>query len=129
MYEENVRKFSREIIEKLSMMTDDQAPLRDAKMEAQYNTLRDTFDAFDKDGSAELGYPEYVEAWKFLNRPGTEKDIKRTFDSVDVDGSGLVEWSEFAFSLMGEKALNFGALADLETVTKFFETYLGVMIL
>ena len=77
-------------------------------------TLRDTFDAFDKDGSAELGYPEYVEAWRFLNRPGTDSDIKKTFDSVDIDASGFVEWTEFSFSLMGEKALNFGALADLE---------------
>ena len=77
-YEENVRKFSREIIEKLTAVTDVTPPQRDPKMEAQYNTLRDTFDAFDKDGSAELGYPEYVEAWKFLNRPGGEREIKRT---------------------------------------------------
>ena len=36
----------------------------------------------------------------------------------DIDGTGLVEWNEFAFSLMGEKALNFGALADLETLDR-----------
>ena len=46
------------------------------------NTLKDTFDAFDKDGSGEMGYPEYVESWKFLNRPGTEQDIKSSFDAI-----------------------------------------------
>jgi len=38
----------------------------------------DTFNAFDKDGSAQLEYPEYVEAWKFLDQPGTDAaDIKK----------------------------------------------------
>merc|ERR1712007_5837 len=100
-WEENIRKMSKEIIHKLAEMSDMEIPQKDPVMEQQYQTLKDTFDAFDKDGSAELGYEEYVEAWRFLNRPGTDRDIKRTFDSVDVDGSGLVEWSEFAFSLMG----------------------------
>jgi len=67
-------------------------------------TLKDTFNAFDKDGSAELAFAEYSEAWKFLGQPGNDADIKRAFDSVDVDGSGLVAWDEFVFSIMGEKA-------------------------
>ena len=33
---------------------------------------------------------------------------------VDVDGSGIVDWNEFVFSLMGESAADFGPLADLE---------------
>ena len=45
-----------------------------------------------------------MEAWRFLAQPGTEKDIKNAFDSVDVDGSGLVEWEEFVFSIMGQEA-------------------------
>ena len=40
------------------------------------------------------------------------------FLSIDVDGTGYVDFSEFAFSLMGEAALNFGALADLETLSE-----------
>merc|ERR1712048_297229 len=82
-----------------------------------YKTLKDTFNAFDKDGNAELGYPEYNEAWKFLGRQGSEADIKKAFDSVDIDGSGLIEWTEFVFSLMGAKAANFGVLADLELLS------------
>ena len=35
---------------------------------AMYKSLRDTFNAFDKDGSTQLGYPEYVEAWKFFDQ-------------------------------------------------------------
>jgi Ca2+-binding EF-hand superfamily protein len=106
--------YTKKIISKLSSLSDASIPTKNAKDEQMYQTLRDTFDAFDKDGSAELGYPEYVEAWRFLNRPGTDADIKRSFDSVDIDASGFLEWNEFSFSLMGEKALNFGALADLE---------------
>ena len=90
------------------------------------NTLKDTFNAFDNDGSAQLGFPEYKEAWKFLNRPGTEEDIRNCFDSVDVDGSGLVEWSEFAFSLMGAKAQEYGALADLEKLSTLMDRTAGL---
>jgi Ca2+-binding EF-hand superfamily protein len=116
-YEENLRNISKDLIETLSTISGKEVAKKDPRKEKMYQTLRDTFDAFDKDGSAELGYPEYVEAWKFLDRPGGEKEIKQTFDSVDIDGSGFVEWNEFAFSLMGEDALQFGALADLETLS------------
>jgi Ca2+-binding EF-hand superfamily protein len=78
------------------------------------NTLKDTFNAFDKDGSGEMGFPEYCEAWAFLGRGGSEEEIKTVWNSVDIDGSGLIEWTEFVFSLMGESALEFGSLADLE---------------
>merc|ERR1711953_309040 len=89
-----------------------------------YKTLKDTFNAFDKDGNAELGFPEYQEAWKFLGQPGTNEDIKNAFDSVDVDASGLVEWDEFVFSIMGEVALKYGPLADMEKLTELLD---GVM--
>lgn len=36
------------------------------------------------------------------------------FDSVDVDGTGLADLQEFVFSIVGEKELNFGTLADME---------------
>merc|ERR1712093_622219 len=88
-----------------------------AENEAEYKTfksLEDTFNAFDKDGNAELGWTEYLEAWRFLNQPGTDADVKKAFDSVDIDASGLVEWDEFVFSIMGEDALKYGKLADLE---------------
>ena len=87
-----------------------------------YGQLQDTFNAFDRDGNAELGYAEYVEAWNFLSLPGGPQAIKSAFDSVDVDGSGLVEWNEFVFSIMGEKALKYGVLADMETLTVLLDT-------
>ena len=68
--------------------------------EAQmYKTIKDTFNAFDVDGNAELQFPEYREAWKFLQQPGTDDDIKKAFDSVDINSSGLVEWDKFVFSI------------------------------
>ena len=117
-YEENVAKTTKDIIKKLATVANRDVPQKDPEGEQLYNTLKDTFNAFDGDGSAELGFPEYKEAWKFLNRPGGDEDIKAAFDSVDVDGSGLVEWAEFAFSLMGERALDFGPLADLELLNE-----------
>merc|ERR550519_1628630 len=101
-YEENVQKATKNIIEKLCQVTGKAVPHKDEDKQKMYNTLKDTFNAFDGDGSGQLGYPEYVEAWKFLNRPGGPDEIKKTFDSVDIDGSGVCDWNEFAFSLMGE---------------------------
>ena len=75
--------------------------------------LKDTFNAFDKDGNGELGYAEYYEAWKFLGQPRDHAKIKAAFDGVDVDVSGLVEWREFVFSIMGEAASKYGVLADM----------------
>eukprot|EP00492_Amphilonche_elongata_P002110 TRINITY_DN2396_c0_g1_i1.p1 TRINITY_DN2396_c0_g1~~TRINITY_DN2396_c0_g1_i1.p1 ORF type:complete len:195 (-),score=42.39 TRINITY_DN2396_c0_g1_i1:71-655(-) len=82
-----------------------------------YKTLEDTFNAFDRDGNAELGWKEYLEAWRFLDQPGTDSDVKRAFDAVDINGSGLVEIDEFMFSIMGDKANKYGGLADLERLT------------
>merc|ERR1712007_27586 len=81
---------------------------------ALFGQIKDTFNAFDRDGNAELAFPEYYEAWKFLGQPGSDEQIKQAFDSVDVDGTGLVDWEEFVFSIMGEKALNFGSLAEMD---------------
>ena len=46
-----------------------------------------------------------MEAWRFLNQPGTDDDVKRAFDGVDVNGGGTVEEDEFMYSIMGEPAL------------------------
>ena len=79
-------------------LSDEDIPKRDEEQAQLYQTLQDTFNAFDKDGCGELQYPEYVESWKFLGQPGGMDEIKRSFDNVDVDGSGFVEFSEFSQS-------------------------------
>jgi Ca2+-binding EF-hand superfamily protein len=117
-YMEDISNMARTLVAKL-------APELEQTMDTEerdlFMTLKDTFNAFDRDGNAEMQYPEYSEAWKFLGQPGDETAIKRAFDSVDVDGSGLVDWEEFVFSIMGEKALKFGTLADMEML----QTLLG----
>jgi len=115
-YEEDLSRMTKSIIETLAMVSEKEIPQKDPEQAKNYRTLEDTFNAFDKDGSGELGIEEYVEAWKFLGRGNDEEEIKASFDSVDVDGSGLIEWNEFVFSLMGEDALKFSPLADLETL-------------
>ena len=62
-----------------------------------------------------------MEAWKFLNQPGSDEDIKRAFDAVDVDGSQLVEFDEFVFSIMGEAAGKYGPLAEMQTLGELLQ--------
>ena len=38
--------------------------------------MRETFDRFDRNGSGELNLEEYKKAWKFLGRPGSDKEIE-----------------------------------------------------
>jgi Ca2+-binding EF-hand superfamily protein len=116
--QEQIANQVRIIVRKLRVLNGDLLEEEEAEDYKFYQTLKDTFNAFDKDGNAELQYPEYSEAWKFLNLQGGEKAIKSAFDSVDVDSSGLVEWSEFVFSIMGDKALKYGVLADLEALAR-----------
>ena len=52
-----------------------------------------------------------------MGRAGSEREIKKTFDSVDIDRSGFIDRTEFAFSLMGEKAMDYGTAADLEILS------------
>ena len=120
-WEAGIAELTKDIVQKLSGLSNIDIPKKDGELERIYNTLRDTFNAFYADGSAELGYAEYVEARTFLQRPGSEKEIKQTFDFINVDGTGFVGWSEFAFSLMGEDALKFGPLADLEVLAAILE--------
>jgi Ca2+-binding EF-hand superfamily protein len=118
--EEQISTRTHELVNKLREMQGMEVNDNEAGYK-MYVTLKDTFNAFDKDGNAELQYPEYIEAWRFLQQPGTEADIKRAFDAVDVDESGLVEWNEFAFSIMGEKTAKYGVLADMEALAELLE--------
>merc|ERR1712037_705891 len=115
-WDAKVAELTEKIIDTLSGITKTEVPQNDPEMKKTYETLRDTFNAFDNDGSAELAFPEYKDAWKFLGRSGSDLEIRQTFDSVDVDGSGYIEMSEFLFSLMGEDALKFGTMANLEVM-------------
>jgi hypothetical protein len=50
-WEENIATISKSIIEKLCAISHVQPPQKDPEEVKVYNTLKDTFDAFDKDGS------------------------------------------------------------------------------
>lgn len=51
---------------------------------------------------------------EILKQTRMRSRANEAFDGVDVNGSGIVDWNEFVFSLMGETAAEFGPLADLE---------------
>jgi len=87
---------------------------RDAQKAALNQEFRETFERFDRNGSGELNIEEYTQAWRFLKREGSDKDIKEAFESVDIDNSGFIEFDEFIFSLQGEEAQKYGLIADME---------------
>jgi hypothetical protein len=89
--QEKTEQMVKSITDQLATFAGVKLQEKDARDQKTYDTLKDTFNAFDKDGSGEMGYEEYNESWKFLNRPGTDADIKKAFDMIDVDGTGLVE--------------------------------------
>jgi len=103
-----------ELLNKLESVDSDTKVAKDEEGAKFYRQLMETFDAFDKDGNGELQFPEYKSAWRFLNQPGSDSDIKGAFDGVDVDRSGLVDRDEFVFSIMGPKAADFGPIADMD---------------
>merc|ERR1719499_1064417 len=103
-----------ELFEKLEEVNTETQHYQDTENSKFYKSLMETFDAFDKDGSGEMQYPEYKAAWQFLKQPGSERDIKSAFDSVDIDNSGLVDRDEFVFSIMGPAANDFGPIADMD---------------
>merc|ERR1719166_617499 len=110
-----------ELLEKLEQVDTDTKTTKDEKGAKFYSQLMETFDAFDKDGNGELQFPEYTSAWRFLNQPGSDRDIKQAFDGVDVDRSGLVDRDEFVFSIMGPDAANFGSIADMDRLDSLMD--------
>merc|ERR1712038_416326 len=110
-----------ELLEKLETVDSDTKVAKDEEGAKFYRQLMETFDAFDKDGNGELQFPEYTSAWRFLNQPGSDSDIKNAFDGVDVDRSGLVDRDEFVFSIMGPDAANFGPIADMDRLDSLMD--------
>merc|ERR1719356_1075690 len=103
-------------------------PVPDAEGRKLFQTMVDTFNAFDNDGSAALNFSEFKEAWRFLQKPGDDNRIKSAFDNQDVDGSGHVDQNEFAFALMGQEALKYGPLADMELLNGMLDQVSGNMM-
>jgi len=115
---------STELLEKLEMVDASSKAEVDSDKAKFYKQLMETFDAFDNSGDGELQFPEYKEAWRFLNQPGTDRDIKNAFDSVDVDRSGLVDRDEFVLSIMGPESVKFGPIADMDKLDSLIDAVL-----
>jgi len=124
---ERLMQRSNELLAKLEAANSDGVAVGDEEGAKFYKQLNDTYDAFDKDGSGELGYPEYNAAWRFLGQRGTDRDIKNAFDTVDVDRSGLVDRDEFILSIMGPEAEKYGPIADLEKLDAMMDGLLQLI--
>merc|ERR1712141_65780 len=113
--QEAVAKLLQQLMEKVIDKTEGHSIInRDPAKQQLFNDSNDTFKAFDRDNNATLQFPEYQEAWRFLNLPGDANAAKQAFDNVDIDRNGNVDLTEFLYSIMGEDAKNYGYFADLE---------------
>merc|ERR1719379_2522460 len=121
--QEDMKKMLVVLLEKLCGLLNQ--PIPDSDKRKLYATMNDTFNAFDNDGSVALNFSEFKEAWRFLQKPGDDRRIKSAFDNQDVDGSGHVDQNEFAFALMGQEALKYGPLADMELLNKMLDRVSG----
>jgi len=57
--------------------------------------LRETFDAFDRDGSGTIGVEEFGKLLKLLGAGMSASDLKIGFRELDRDGSGAIGFEEF----------------------------------
>merc|ERR1719354_1435960 len=121
--EEDMKSNLTVLVDKLCTLLNE--PVPDPEGRKLYQTMKDTFNAFDNDGSGALNFSEFKEAWRFLQKPGDDRRIKSAFDNQDVDGSGHVDQNEFAFALMGQEALKYGPLADMELLNKMLDRVSG----
>ena len=63
-----VAKLLQVLLEKVIDKTEGHSIInRDPAKQQLFNDLNDTFEAFDRDNNATLQFPEYQEAWRFLN--------------------------------------------------------------
>merc|ERR1719450_1523693 len=124
--EEDMKKHLVQIVEKLCNLLN--KPVPDVDGRKLYQTMIDTINAFDNDGSGALNFSEFKEAWRFLQKPDDDRRIKSAFDNQDVDGSGHVDQNEFAFALMGSEALKYGPLADMELLNGMLDQVSGNMM-
>ena len=56
---------------------------------------RETFDAFDKDGSGTIGIEEFGRLLKLLGAGMKPQDLRIGFRELDRDGSGAIGFEEF----------------------------------
>ena len=78
---------------------------RDLMTDDQINkVLGATFKKFDKDGSGQLEYPEFVSAYADLGLNGTERELKEAFAKVDADSSGYVDMQEFMSAIKDSRS-------------------------
>ncbi|CAK4090709.1 unnamed protein product [Aphanomyces euteiches] len=68
----------------------------EASMDLETLAIRNSFDAFDTDGSGHLDLAEFRLVVSSLGVPISESELLVGFQEMDTDGSGTIEFDEFA---------------------------------
>jgi len=73
--------------------------------EAEIKTLKDTFQALDKNGDGTLTLDEVQKGCK-QHKVALPANFEEVFKSIDSDGSGRIDWTEFVASTMDKSMQN-----------------------
>jgi len=80
--------------------------------------LRQAFLEFDNNHSGEMGFDEFQEAYRRLDRNGkSERELKRVFQRFDKDNSGYISEDEFMLAVVGDTFEQVGITFYLNQLT------------
>jgi hypothetical protein len=64
---------------------------------------------------------------RFIGKREDDDTLAKAFNSVDVDGTGMIDWPEYVFSVLGAKAANYGTLARMEILSTLLDDASGLL--
>ena len=87
--------------------------------------LQTLFEFFDKDGSGDIGYEEFVQGLRDPLSKRRQKLVRMAFAKIDTDGSGAVEPAEIAskFDASNHPEVKKGNMTPEEVYREFLATF------
>ena len=82
-----------------------------------YLFLLEAFLELDEDQSLQMEFPDFVNAWKWLELKGDETTLASVFSKIDQDKDGVINETEFIMAVMQEET-NFEHLTHPAQVQK-----------
>lgn len=67
------------------------------------NQLKQAFLELDEDQSLQMEFPDFVNAWKWLELKGDETTLASVFSKIDQDKDGVINETEFIMAVMQEE--------------------------
>ena len=83
------------------------------------------FTAFDRDGSGEIDYDEFVRGVRGSMNPFRQKIVKTAFTQLDRDGSGVIDLNDIkgVYNASRHPDVKSGKKTEDEVLGEFIETF------